>query len=121
MWAIGQDMPVGDYTLIDSYDLQKLKDDILNDKLFGFIEVDIKTPSHFKNYFEDMSPIFKNGLIKFKDIGEYMQNYHKENKIPFIESRKLIGSYFGEKIMLYTPLIKWYLQHGLEITIFFFG
>ena len=66
-----------------------------------------------------MTPVFKNALIKFNDIGEYMQNYHKENNITFIESRKLIGSYFGEKIMLYTPLIKWYLQHGLEITNFY--
>jgi hypothetical protein len=24
-----------------------------------------------------MTPIFKNAEIKFEDIGEYMQNYHK--------------------------------------------
>ena len=28
----------------------------------------------------------------------------------------LISSYFGEKILLTTPLAKWYLDHGLEIT-----
>ena len=30
--------------------------------------------------------------------------------------RSLIGSYFGKKILLATPLIKWYLEHGLEVT-----
>ena len=30
--------------------------------------------------------------------------------------RSLIGSYFGEKILLATPLLKWYLEHGLEVT-----
>ena len=25
----------------------------------------------------------------------------------------------GEKILLYTPLLKWYLEHGLEITKFY--
>ena len=30
--------------------------------------------------------------------------------------RSLIGSYFGGKILLATPLIKWYLAHGLEVT-----
>lgn len=28
----------------------------------------------------------------------------------------LIGSYFGAKILLATPLIRWYLEHGLEVT-----
>ena len=30
--------------------------------------------------------------------------------------RSLIGSMFGEKILLATPLLKWYLEHGLEVT-----
>jgi len=32
------------------------------------------------------------------------------------KSRKLIGRYFGEKILIYAPLLKWYLAHGLVIT-----
>ena len=35
---------------------------------------------------------FKNTKIKFEDIGEYMQNYHKKNDIKFHEGNKLIGS-----------------------------
>ena len=54
-----------------------------------------------------MCPIFKNAEIKFEDIGEYMQNYHTENDIPFNKGKKLIGSYFGKEILLYTPHI-WY-------------
>ncbi len=30
-----------------------------------------------------MTPIFKKSEILFEDIGEYMQNYHNENNIPF--------------------------------------
>ena len=30
--------------------------------------------------------------------------------------RCLIGSYFGNKILLATPLLKWYLRQGLEVT-----
>ena len=30
--------------------------------------------------------------------------------------RSLIESLFGERILLATPLLKWYLQHGLEVT-----
>ena len=48
-----------------------------------------------------------------------MQNYHIENKIPFNKGNKLIGSYFGKEILLYTSytsLLKWYIQQGLKIT-----
>jgi hypothetical protein len=65
-----------------------------------------------------MTPIFKNVEIKFEDIGEYMQNCHNENDISFNKGKKLIGSYFGKEILLYTPLLKWYLQQGLKITKF---
>ena len=30
--------------------------------------------------------------------------------------RKAIGSYFGEKVLLATPHLRWYLEHGLEVT-----
>jgi hypothetical protein len=66
-----------------------------------------------------MCPIFKNAEIKFEDIGEYMQNYHLENKIPFNKGKKLIGSYFGKEIVIYSPLLKWFIQHGLVITKFY--
>ncbi len=41
------------------------------------------TPEDLKEKFSEMTPIFKNAEIKCEDIGEYMQNYHTENNIPF--------------------------------------
>ena len=31
-------------------------------------------------------------------------------------TKRLLGVTKTEKILLYTPLIKWYLQHGLRLT-----
>ncbi len=45
-----------------------------------------------------------------------MQNYHNKNNIPFNKEKKRIGLYFGKEILLYTPLLKWYLHQGLKIT-----
>ena len=28
----------------------------------------------------------------------------------------LVGSYRGDKILLATPLLRWYMDHGLEVT-----
>ena len=121
LWAISQDMPTGKYNRIESYDLKQLEHDILNDKVFGFLKVDIETPEHLKKYFEEMTPIFKNTVVNYEDMGTYMQEYHKQNNISFVKSKKLIGSYFGKEILLYTPILKWYIKHGLKITKFHVG
>ena len=52
-----------------------------------------------------MTPIFKNTTVNFEDMGSYMQVYHNNNIIKFVKSTKLIGSYFGKEILLYTPLL----------------
>ena len=45
-----------------------------------------------------------------------MQEYAKQHNIKDVPRRLLIGSYFGKKIGLAMPLLKWYLEHGLVIT-----
>ena len=63
-----------------------------------------------------MTPIFKNVDVCLDHAGEVMQEYAKEHSIKDVPRRLLIGSYFGKKIGLSTPLLKWYLEHGLVIT-----
>ena len=84
--------------------------------LFGFVECDIEVPGHLKEYFSEMTPIFKNVDVCLDDIGEFMQNYAKEHNIKNVLHHLLIGSYFRKKIGLTTPLLKWYLEHKLVIT-----
>ncbi len=93
----------------------------MSDKLFGYVECDISVPEKLKEHFSEMCPNFKNiDIHGTKDvIGEHMADYCEQNNIPCKKSRNLIGSMKGEKILLYTPLLKWYLEHGLEITKFY--
>ena len=69
-----------------------------------------------KNIFFEMTPMFKNVDVCLNDIGELMQEYAKQHNIKDIPCHLLIGSYFGKKIGLSTPLLKWYLEHGLVIA-----
>ncbi|EGZ24969.1 hypothetical protein PHYSODRAFT_326017 [Phytophthora sojae] len=118
LWALGNEMPCGRLTTVEAY--TGIVDDIVNDKIFGFLECDIRTPEHLKPYFSEMTPIFKNTLIDCSDrsvIGQHMFEYNEERKQSRAKpARKLIGSYFGEKILIYAPLLKWYISHGMEIT-----
>ena len=99
-------------TLSQDQIIQYIKDG----HLFGFVECDIHTPEHLKEYFSEMTPIFKNTGVSLKDVGQQMQEYAKQHNIKDVPRRLLIGSYFGKKIGLATPLLKWYLEHGLVIT-----
>ena len=55
-------------------------------------------------------------MVGKEDIGELMKRFAEENGLLKKSRRMLISNYFGEKILLTTPLVKWYLDHGLEIT-----
>ena len=63
-----------------------------------------------------MCPIFKNTNISREDIGEFMKAYAEEHGIMAQPRCNLIGSMEGDKFLLATPLLKWYLEHGLELT-----
>ncbi|KAG2759877.1 hypothetical protein PC129_g19765 [Phytophthora cactorum] len=109
VWALGNDMPCGRLTTIEAY--PSIVNDIESNKIFGFLERDIRTPEHLRGYFSEMTPIFKNVLIDCADekvIGTHMYEYNQSRgNQRATPARKLIGSYFGEKILVYTPLLKW--------------
>ena len=97
-------------------------------ELFGMVEVDIQVPKSWSDefkakmsippseYFSEMSPIFCNSQVKFEDVGDHMQEYintHNQSKKP---RRLLIGGMKAKQILIATPLLKWYLEHGLIVT-----
>ena len=89
---------------------------VLNNQLFGAPEVDIKVPDNLKPTFAEMSPIFKNVNISRDDIGDHMRQYAVNHDIMSQPRKSLIGSMFGFKIMIITPLLKFYLTKGLVVT-----
>ena len=96
--------------------LQTILGAVKNETLFGCVECDIHVPEHLREHFSEMCPIFKNTEISRDDIGEFMKAYAEENDVMKRPRQSLIGSMIGEKILLATPLLKWYLEHGLEVT-----
>ncbi|KAK3741586.1 hypothetical protein QZH41_012528 [Actinostola sp. cb2023] len=45
-----------------------------------------------------------------------MKQFSEDNDMMKQPRHSLIGSMYGEKILLATPLLKWYLEHGFEVT-----
>ena len=95
-------------------------------QLFGMVECDIEVPeqwdlefSHMKmsprEYFEEMCPIFCNTEVGFDDIGEHMQAHVWEHQLSDKPRRLLVGGTKAKQILLATPLLKWYLDHGMKV------
>lgn len=99
---------------------------ILSGELFGAVEVDISVPDKWpkgkeqstspKEYFSEMCPIFSTVNVGISDIGEHMRSFILEKDLSTKDRKMLISEMKAEKILLFTPLIQWYLKHGMVIT-----
>ena len=101
---------------------------VKRDDLFGMVEVDIavtkkwgqgfKQPDNLTpyEYFSEMSPIFCTTDIPFEVIGEHMQNFARDSGMNTKPRRLLVGGMKARKMLFATPLLKWYLEHGLVVS-----
>ena len=64
-----------------------------------------------------MASLFVVQKIPDRDIPEEMKIYQEKTYRKTVKgTKKLLSVMKAKKILLYTPLIKWYLQHGLRLT-----
>ena len=88
---------------------------VVDGTLFGMVECDLHVPEHLQDHFAEMQPIFKNATVTRDDIGPFMRQYAVDHDIMSTPRRMLVGSYRGDKILLTTPLLQWYIAHGLVV------
>ncbi|KAJ8314770.1 hypothetical protein KUTeg_006920 [Tegillarca granosa] len=100
---------------------------VIKQELFGAVEVDIevpeKWPTYFSHptmspyqYFQEMSPLFCTTDVPYEVIGEHMQQHVREHNLSTKPRQLLVGGMKGRNMLLATPLLKWYLQHGMVVT-----
>ena len=89
---------------------------VVDGTLFGMVECDVRVPEHLQDHFAEMQPIFKNTTVTRDDIGPFMRQYAEEHDIMSTPHRMLVGSFHGIKLLLATPLLRWYLAHGLVVV-----
>jgi G:T-mismatch repair DNA endonuclease (very short patch repair protein) len=104
------------YGVDETMSTQDVLDLIKRGKLFGFVECDIKVPDHLVQKFTEMPPIFKNTEISREHLSDHMRQFAEENDHLLRPQRSLIASMRGDKILLFSELLRWYLEHGLVVT-----
>ena len=119
LFCSGQEMPCGKEKVFQSEagEKDKLIQNVLNDKLFGFFQVDIEVPEQLLDKFSEFSPLFILSEVPEGQIPQHMHAYKiNTGRKKIKNNKKLLGVMKAEKILLYSPLLKWYLNHGLQVT-----
>ena len=94
----------------------ELLDAVMEQKFFGLVECSIEVLPEQREDMEEMTPVFKNIEVGREHLSDYMKGVAEAQGHLPRPRRCLIGSYFGEKILLTTPLLKWYLENGLGVS-----
>ena len=85
-------------------------------KWFGFAEVDIEIPKPLHKKFEETCPFFFNSEVPEHAVPKEMLAYLKSTSRKRTKSKKLVAALSAKRILLYEPLLKWYLDHGAVLT-----
>ena len=119
LFCSGQEMPCGKGKVFKCNPEEKneIIQNVLNDKLFGFFEVDIEVPEQKRKRFSEFCPLFVISEVPEEQIPQHMKDYKiNTGRKKIKNNKKLLGVMKTEKILLYSPLLKWYLNHGLQVT-----
>ena len=81
----------------------------------GFAEVDIEIPERLWPKFEEMCPFFHNKQIPSESVPKHMLDYLAKTGRKKTDAKRLVGALSAKKILLYAPLLRWYIDHGAEI------
>ena len=83
---------------------------------FGFAEVDIEIPKPLHPKFEEMCPFFYNKAVPVEAVPEHMLKYLRDTGRKRGDDRKLMGVLSAKRMLVYAPLLLWYVNHGAVIT-----
>ena len=107
---------------------KQILDGVLRGNLFGFVQCDLSVPDRwgkgFENfsdltlyeYFKEMSPILCTSEVPLESYGKHMQRYVEEMGMGKTPRVLLVGGMSAQEILIATPLLRWYLQHGIVVT-----
>ena len=116
-----KEMPCGKET-ITHYQTPEIAARFLPNRLanghwLGFAEVDIEVSRELWERFEEFPPLFINQAVPDTSVPQHMQDYLRDSgRTRNPTGKKLLGVMSAKKMLIYAPLLRWYLDNGLKIT-----
>ena len=78
--------------------------------------MDIEIPEHLWMKFEEMCPFFYNKEVPPEAVPQHLFDYLAKTGRTRGNGKKLVGALSAEKMLIFAPLLKWYIDHGARIT-----
>ena len=123
LYCFEQEKPCGKESYVELSNSQDpriisdLCDKAMMGELFGFLQVDIHVPDKLLEKFSELSLLFIVDRVPEDQIPQHMKDYQERTeRKTIIGTKKLLGVTRATGILLYTPMLKWYLEHGLKVT-----
>ena len=91
---------------------------VLENKLYGYLVVDISTPDHLIENLKNFPPLIKRLEVTNEYLSDYMaKRYAEKNpKCPQLKRETVVQCFHAKEHLLMTPLLRFYLQKGLKVT-----
>ena len=96
-----------------------LLEDVRSGTFFGFVKCDVRVPAERYDDFAMWPPCFINREVRWAELSPYNQerlrwlNDGKDQ--PTYKERKLLNTLSATQVWFATPLLQWYLEHGLLV------
>ena len=82
---------------------------------FGFAEVGMEIPKPLHAKFEEMCPFFFNKVVPIEVVPEHILDYLRSTSRKRGDGKKLVGALSAQRLLVYAPLLLWYVEHGAVI------
>ena len=117
--TMAKDMPCGKGEVVHYTDaaaeVPAFTNRMMKGELLGYAEVDIEIPRRLWPKFEEMPPFFINKEVPDEAIPQHIFYYLQKTGRSNTKCKKLVGALSAEKMLVYAPLLRWYVVHGAEI------
>ena len=82
---------------------------------FRFMKVDMEIPKPFWPKFEDMLLFFYDRHVPVEPVPQHRKDYLQHTDRKRGNGKKLVGALSAQKVLLYAPLLLWYVEHRAGI------
>lgn len=103
------------YEDLSAAEVEEILKIVKSKKLFGFVKCDIRVPKELWPIFEEFPPLFMYQEVPEAAVGPEMVKYLTDTGRTRGKSKKLLRLLETKGILLFTPLLRWYLEHGLVV------
>ena len=106
-------------SILNNDNEESLISGILSGKLFGFAVLDVKTPLEQIKKYEKAGFLFPLVIRRQTITEEHLSSYMRERFIEErakIERHTVIQTYNGSQVLVFTPIIQFWVSRGMEIS-----